>query len=470
MSLIGFYLMPHPPIIIPEVGRGEEEKISATSDSMHRVGREIAEKAPDTIILITPHGPMFRDAVAISMGDSIGGSLRQFNAGSVSMDIPIDTALTSKIFEMSQGESIPAVSLTPKLLKRYDAEFTLDHGSMVPLYFINMYYTGYKLVHITYAPLGDHQLYRFGTVIRKAAEALKRRAVIIASGDLSHRLTEDGPYGYDPDGRRFDEQFLHLLEAGDVKALLNMDRRLVDNAGECGRRSVLVMLGALDGLRFKGDLLSYEGPFGVGYGVMRLAPEGGCDSLVPELEEMRRKAIAEKLDQADPYVRLARESLTTYLETGSEMTHLPDYVTDEMKKERRGVFVSLKKHGDLRGCIGTIEPITDCVAREIIRNAIEAGIYDPRFYEVEKDELVDIDFSVDVLTEPESAVKEELDPRVYGVIVRSGRKRGLLLPDLEGVDTVDKQITIALQKAGINAGEKYELMKFRVIRHTEKQG
>ncbi len=468
MSLIGFYLMPHPPIIIPEVGRGEEAKISATGDSMHRVGREMAEKAPDTIILITPHGPMFRDAIAISMGDSIAGSLSQFNAASVSMDISIDLSLASKIFELSQGEGIPAVSLTPKLLKRYDAKFTLDHGSMVPLYFINQYYTGYKLVHITYAPLGDHQLYKFGTVIKKAVEVLKRRAVIIASGDLSHRLTNDGPYEYNPDGRRFDEQFLQLLEAGDVRALLHMDKRMIENAGECGRRSVLVMIGALDGQRFSGDLMSYEGPFGVGYGVMRLIPGGSCGPLLPELEDMRKKAMVKKLSQGDPYVRLARESLTTYLETGSEMTHLPDYVTDEMKSERRGVFVSLKKHGELRGCIGTIEPVTDCIAREIIRNAIEAGIYDPRFYEVEKDELVDIDFSVDVLTEPEPAVREELDPRVYGVIVKSGRRRGLLLPDLEGVDTVDKQISIALQKAGINAGEKYELMKFKVIRHTEK--
>ncbi|QAA35337.1 AmmeMemoRadiSam system protein A [Clostridium manihotivorum] len=138
-----------------------------------------------------------------------------------------------------------------------------------------------------------------------------------------------------------------------------------------------------------------------------------------------------------------------------------------MKNMQRGVFVSLKKHGDLRGCIGTIFPATDSVAKEIIRNAIEAGLNDPRFYEVEEEELMDIDFSVDVLTEPEVASKEDLNPSEYGVIVRHMGKTGLLLPDLEGVDTVEEQLSIALEKGNIDPDEDYTIQRFQVIRHKE---
>src|SRR5690606_36304199 len=132
---------------------------------------------------------------------------------------------------------------------------------------------------------------------------------------------------------------------------------------------------------------------------------------------------------------------------------------------RRGVFVSIKKNGNLRGCIGTIRPVTKNIAQEIIRNAVEAGVYDPRFSPVEEDELPELEFSVDVLTEPVKANKEELDPKKYGVIVRSGHKTGVLLPNLEGVDTVEEQLRIALQKAGISPDEDYDIEKFEVIRH-----
>ncbi len=138
-----------------------------------------------------------------------------------------------------------------------------------------------------------------------------------------------------------------------------------------------------------------------------------------------------------------------------------------MREIKRGVFVSLKKGGELRGCIGTILPVTNSVAEEIIRNAIEAGVNDPRFYRVEEHELMDIDISVDVLTEPEEADKEDLDPRKYGVIVKDNGKTGLLLPDLQGVNTIEEQLSIALQKAGITSGE-YTIEKFEVIRHLEE--
>ena len=143
----------------------------------------------------------------------------------------------------------------------------------------------------------------------------------------------------------------------------------------------------------------------------------------------------------------------------------PEYVTKEMIDTKSGVFVSLKKSGELRGCIGTIFPVTDSISKEIVRNAVAAGISDPRFNNVEKEEIEDITFSVDVLTEPKVASVQELDPKKFGVIVTSGKKSGVLLPDLSGVNTVDQQISIVLDKAGISSNEDYLIEKFQVIRH-----
>lgn len=468
MSLQGFYLLPHPPIVIPEVGKGEEEKISNTSNSLNIVGKEISQKAPSTIILVTPHGIMFQDAIALSYEDEISGDLKNFGVPKVSMRLEINKPLTSKIHELTSKEGVSSIMLTNSILSRYNTSLFLDHGAMVPLYFINKYYENYKFVHITYTALSDIDLYKFGMCINKAVEELKEDVIFIASGDLSHKLKEEGPYGYDPSGEKFDVEFLRKLELGDVKGVFAMDKEIVCNAGECGRRSTAILLGALEGKKFKGELLSYEGTFGVGYGVMKfnILSEVAVPKL-EELEALSSEAHKKRKQQSDPYVRLAIESLTTFLNNREVLKNFPDYVTEEMKSSRRGVFVSLKKHGNLRGCIGTMLPTTNSIAEEIIQNAVSAGLNDPRFNEVQEQELLDIVFSVDVLTEPKPSSKEELNPKVYGVIVTNKGRRGLLLPDLEGVNTVEEQLSIALEKAGIDPFEEYTIQRFKIIRHKE---
>lgn len=167
----------------------------------------------------------------------------------------------------------------------------------------------------------------------------------------------------------------------------------------------------------------------------------------------------------DLYVKLARASFTAYTESGTKIG-IPESLPPEMLKKRAGVFVSLHEDGELRGCIGTIEPVRSCVAEEIICNAISACSEDPRFPAVRADELERIVCNVDVLTEPEAIDgPDQLDPRVYGVIVTRGWHRGVLLPDLEGVDTVDYQIAIAKRKAGIPDSASCDLQRFQVVRH-----
>lgn len=163
-------------------------------------------------------------------------------------------------------------------------------------------------------------------------------------------------------------------------------------------------------------------------------------------------------------VKLAQDSLRYFLKTGQRLS-IPDVLPDELK-EQAGAFVSLKKFGQLRGCIGTFQPTQQNLAAEIIEMAISAGTQDPRFQPVRLDELEDISFSVDILSSPERINSiDELDPQKYGVIVKRGYRSGLLLPALEGVDTVEEQVGIAMQKAGIDPEEEVELYRFYVTRY-----
>ena len=165
-----------------------------------------------------------------------------------------------------------------------------------------------------------------------------------------------------------------------------------------------------------------------------------------------------------PLVKLAKDTIEQYILEGNTLRPSDD-AANEMT-EKAGVFVSIKKEGKLRGCIGTFQPVTENVAFEIIQNAISAATRDPRFPPVNSSELEHLEYSVDVLTEPEKVTtKKDLDPKKYGVIVKSGDRKGLLLPDLEGVDTIDEQVSIATMKAGIYLGEDIELYRFEVKRY-----
>jgi AmmeMemoRadiSam system protein A len=168
-------------------------------------------------------------------------------------------------------------------------------------------------------------------------------------------------------------------------------------------------------------------------------------------------------NEIHPVVKLAKEAVEHFV--SKREIFKPEGLSPEME-DRAGVFVSLKKHGQLRGCIGTFEPVRSNIAEEIVHNAISSATHDPRFSPIQSHELNDLEYSVDILTAPEPVEsEEELDPKKYGVIVQSGYRRGLLLPDLEGVDDVATQISICRQKAHISPTEPVELYRFMVKRY-----
>ena len=431
-------IVPHPPLLVPEVGGGREIEISATTKAMKELARRLAEKRPETVIVISPHGTMLYDSMGIATAGSLRGTMRDWGARSADHDFENDPDMVAALQAEVSASGIPLDSIG-------DREYNLDHGVMVPIYFLIEGMKGVPLVPLTFSmlPLSTH--FSFGQAIRRAAERMEKRIAIVASGDLSHRLIRDAPAGYDPMGEVFDKTLIEAIQSYDVPAILNLDEQLIDRAGECGLRSIVILLGALDGLEVKTDVLSYEGPFGVGY-------------LVASFDV--KEAEGERMH---PLTKLAKDTVEGYVRD-SKLPQ-PSELTPEMRG-KAGVFVSIKKHGQLRGCIGTFEPDKSNVAQEIISNAVSSAIRDPRFLPVVAEELPDLTYSVDVLTTPEPVESEkELDPKRYGVIVECGKRHGLLLPDLVGVDTVEQQIDICRQKAGILPDEPVKLYRFEVKRY-----
>ncbi len=470
MSVIGAIMVPHPPIILPEVGKGEEKKIRATSEAYEKAAALAAELKPDTIVLASPHSIMYADYFHISPGGGARGDMGRFGAGRVKIDADYDKEFVRELERRAKSCDFPAGTLGERSRE-------LDHGTMIPLYFINKVYQDYKLVRVGLSGLSLQDHYRLGMMIRDTADALGRKVFFVGSGDLSHKLLDEGPYGYVPEGPAYDERIMDVMGRAAFEELLDFGEDFCDKAAECGHRSFCIMAGALDGCRLETEKLSHEGTFGVGYGVCtyRVIGKDKEREFLRIREEKERQHLQEKKDQEDAYVRLARYTVETYIR-GRRMPRGPEDLPEELRKslpeemlkEQAGTFVSLHKEGRLRGCIGTISAVQSCIAEEIVENAVSASTRDPRFSPVRPDELPLLEISVDVLGEAEPiSSKAELDVKRYGVIVSKGRKRGLLLPNLDGIDTVDQQVSIALQKAGLSPYEKnFTMQRFEVVRHV----
>ncbi|OPX44096.1 2-aminophenol 1,6-dioxygenase subunit beta [Ruminiclostridium hungatei] len=463
----GYYLMPHPPLIVPEVGKGQEKQLQKTIDGCNMVGEEIEKLDADTLVIVTPHGTVFNDAVALTDMENLRGDLSKFGAAQVSFNMKINTRLTREILKQAAKSEIPTVALNRENAKTYGVTLELDHGTAVPLYFIKNP-DKYEIVHITYGMLSPVELYCFGMAVEEACKKTGTEAVMIASGDLSHRLLKNGPYPFSPFGSKFDTRLMEILGKGDFKGLFQLDGNMVAQAGECGLRSVYILAGALDKTSAKAEILSYEGPFGVGYGVAGFNISEGY-SIYEEIKNLGKEAHVKKLQEGPPYTRLVRRNLETWFKTGRPLT-VKDIKDKELLREKKGVFVSLKISGQLRGCIGTIEAVTASVGEELLSNSISAAFNDPRFSPLKEEELYQADISVDLLDAPEECSFQALDPQEYGVIVTAGRKRGLLLPMLEGIDSSEEQVSVALKKAGIRKSQAYRLERFKVERFKEAEG
>lgn len=440
-------LFPHPPIMVPEIGGKETKKIQQTMDAVRKSMKLIMETDPETVVVMSPHNLCLPSGPAIFIKENLAGDLMYFGHPEVSMEFSVDQELAEAVMKETEPV-IPLFRMDEAAAKKFGRKIEIDWGMFVPMYFLKE--AAFKGNVLLFSPcFTNYDMNKvLGEIVTNCAEKLGRRIAIVASGDLSHRLTKDSPNGYSPDGIVFDRGVMKALEGKTMEPLLTMTDDFIERIGMCGLPSVYFLFGALSGKEWSIPVLSHEGPFGVGYGV--------CLCL-PEEADGRKEAH-------DIRVRLARDSIAEYLKTG-KLPKPPADIPEELK-ERAGVFVSLHEFGALRGCIGTILPVRNSAAEEIIHNAKAAASEDPRFPPVNPYELDDLDISVDVLSAPEPISSEgDLDPKIYGVIVERGFRRGLLLPDLPGITDPREQVEIARRKAGIGTDEPVKMYRFTVRRY-----
>jgi MEMO1 family protein len=436
-------IAPHPPIMVPEVGRESIAGVRASIDAMAELTRRVIETGAETVILISPHARLEVESFVAYPGPNVYGDFSNFQAPGTEFSARVDEELLTAITRAAASESYSISMLDDDVL---------DHGTAVPLYFLLRNGWQGQVVALGYSFLSNHDHIRFGSCIAKAVDQLGRRVAFVASGDLSHRLKPEAPAGYNPSAHRFDEEVVAALRSNEPERIVEIDHGLRRLAGECGYRSMLVAIGAAAELPLSCEVMSYEAPFGVGYLVAQLthAPSELTGDVPSDLPALARRAVE------------------TFTLTGEIVE--PLISQEGLLAARAPCFVCLKmRDGELRGCIGTIESAKDTLAQEIVANAISAATNDPRFDAVRESELGDIVYSVDVLLPAELAEMDQLDPSVYGVIVEDEdeSRRGLLLPDIPGVDTAAQQVEIAKRKAGISPETPVKLLRFKVERYRE---
>lgn len=273
MGILAAYAVPHPPLIIPAVGRGDERAIQDTVDAFTQVAREIVELGPELLIVTSPHAPCFRDAFHVTTDAHLYGDMSRFRAFHEKLQADVDVEFSRDLVQRLNDAGIYAIGS-----EQYrDA---MDHATYVALYFLREAYREAGASPTLPCPIARVGLSGFsyethrqvGRIIAQAVEASGKRAVFIGSGDLSHKLTPEGPYGFVPEGPEFDAQIGEIFSSGELERLFEFDPEFADTAAECGLRSFQMMAAAIDGLSFASELLSLEGPFGVGYGVAAFRP------------------------------------------------------------------------------------------------------------------------------------------------------------------------------------------------------
>jgi AmmeMemoRadiSam system protein A len=461
-------IAPHPPIMVPDVGGAEAGATATSSDALGAAALLLERFAPDAVVLISPHAPGYRDAFDVTVAAGLSGDLSAFGAPGVALHPSGDPELAAAIIAGAVDVGLTAV---PREDARFGLDRDLDHGVVVPLSFLDRE-SRYPLVvlSLSHLPYSAHR--RLGAVVRDAALKLGRRVAFVASGDCSHRLTPGAPAGYSPRAQLFDDTLLDLLVANDFAGLEHIDPHVVEDAGECGLRSFVTLGGFLEGSGAASRVLSYEAPWGVGYLTALFAPVSELTAALGAYDGPVRPSTTppigskggSKGSRESEIVRLARDTIETYVREGATPT--TPTLADPDLPGRAGAFVSIHGGGALRGCIGTIAATRSSLAEEVACNAVEAATRDPRFPPIAVTELDALEIKVDVLHDAEPCGLADLDPSTYGVIVSAQGRRGLLLPDLDGVDTVEQQVGIARRKGGIGPDEPVRIERFKVDRHA----
>lgn len=472
MSIVAAYVVSHPPLR----GRTPERADAArTFGAVREVARRIGAHAPETVVVACPHAPRFLDCFHLSTGEAAlaaAGAWRAFpNA------VRYDGALVARVAACARKHAVPICGSGM-------GDVRLDRATSSVLALLGGALEGARIVRVGVSNLSPETHRALGRCIAEAARDLGRKCVFVAIGSLGcdrggafegvrEKLHADAR----PEALVFARETAALLDAGDLEGFLSVDPALAEAAGACLFRPLQIMAGVLEGAPFTHELLDGAAPsraerIAGAFEVRGAQGDGAVPSPIDAATAAREVAGSHVLRaESDPYAALARKSVEGLARSGGPIDR-PEHLPSELLDERAGVFVSLCDRAGLRGRAGTFEPVTGCVADEIMRNAASAAAGGARFARVRPCELGGLTYAVDVLRPPlPVASAAELDPARWGVAVSKGRRRGVALPGLEGVAAAWEQVAIAKRSAGIDpADDDVELARFETVRHVARAG
>lgn len=429
-GIVAGALVAHPPILLTEVGGVQSQRVRATADAIRELDGMLSAVDATLAIVISPHSPSSMTSLPVRRVARAAGDLSRFRAPQVRIEAQVDVMLAAALVADGQRAGF---TLT------WAEESDLDHGVVVPLHSLPRTMANKRCIFLGVSGWPLVRFVEFGAWLHRRLR--DHSAILIASGDLSHRLTPDAPYGFRPEGPVFDRLVIDALRERHWDQIESLDQDLVEEAGECGLRPLVILLGAARAAGLGSEVLSYEGPFGVGYPVVAFIKSAATDGAV-DIQDLGRRAI------------------DTYLRT-RQLIDPPEPIPSDLQAPS-AVFVTLRKDGELRGCVGSVRPTEATAAHELIRYAVASAVRDPRFDPVRLDEVDALLIKVQLLDPPEPIDNiSQLNPHTYGIIVRSGDRQALLLPGIDGIETPEQQVFAACEKAGIDRHAPLELERFR---------
>lgn len=449
MSVIKNYILPHPPMMIPQIGKGEEVKLESTIRAISNVMDEIAQIKPETVVIISDKAPYYSDYIHMFSKGKKSGDLSEFGAKEIDFTAEYDIKLQKNIDKIAKNFAFPGGLDKADYAK-------IDYATIIMLYFLAQKYVEFNIVNIGLSNLSLNDHYTMGKIIKRAADELDRKVVCIAACDT----------GRDAD---FTKEFIDILEnnPNDI-----FKEELQDTFLQFDIAKALAMLngtfGDLNGEKnntLKTDVINFENPFEVGYLVASIqANQDGSSDIIVKDES--------KYEKEDECIKLARNAVETFLQT-KDIVLAEELINgeSELYKEKAAVFVSIYNNDNIRGCIGSFTPIQKDIANEVVANAINAATRDVRFMPVTAKEIKNLSFVIDVIKKEKSVdFLEELDVKKYGVIITSKEgKKGIILPNQIQIDSVDIQLSILKKQVGLpeDAAFKvdFELTKFEIERH-----
>ncbi len=435
-------LMCHAPTGLLTLGGLHEFNRAETTRAMREAARALVTHDPQLIVLVSPHAPRHPQSWGIVSDAELVGSFEESCFREPNYSFRGSPLAAQKITQLARGYGLSICDLpgTP-----------LGEGALLPLFFVQE--AGYRgpVIVVTPPLPGSQTEVLFGEVLREAALSLKERWAVLASGDMSQPLTFDAPLDDELRASRFDEIFVELVRAGDLRGAIGIHASLTNTAAEDVIQSTAVAAGAI-AFRSRGrKVFSYESPFGVDY-----------------LEALLYSDRAEIKHRSPPneLLEVARRAIECELRG----EHYLPPALEVPWQDARPVFVTLRnEHGELRGAVGRAEPVHPTLAEEIADCATAAATRDYRLAPIELDEIANLTLELSVLDDPEPITRHhDLDPRKFGLIVSRGLRRSMVLPNTEGVTSPEDQLGLALEKAGITVSEPYRMERFTVSRTTAR--